>query len=541
MKFKSQQTYDKLRGGYYTPAPVAEFLTRWVLGGGARSLLEPSCGDGSFLEAAISSPSAPTVVHGVEIDSMEAEKSRLRLGENSAERRVFNMDFLRFNDVAPGKIYDAVVGNPPYIRYQFLPSETQELARELYRRHSLTFTKHLNAWAPFVVDSLDRLAPGGRLGMIVPAELLNVIHSGGLRHFLLTVCSRVLVIDPQELIFDGALQGTVFLLAQKRRPDDAGLCGLAITYETDNKFLDQDPETIVRTSNYVPQAPSHDKWMTSLLTSREQEVLARAAGLADVHRFSDVATVAVGVVTGANNFFLVPDATVDLYGIRDFAHPMFGRSFHCRGVIYSQELHAKNGALGLATNFIQFGSTPLNELPKGAQAYIREAEALDINERYKCRIREPWYNVPSVWATRLALLKRCHELPRLIVNEVGAYTTDTAYRVTSEHPPETLVVSFVNSLTALTAELRGRAYGGGVLELVPSEIRGLLIPLVEADNDDLRSLDGRFAEGDSVDAILETQDKLILGAVGLMPDEIATIQRARARLRDRRLRQVVAQ
>jgi hypothetical protein len=33
----------------------------------------------------------------------------------------------------------------------------------------------------------------------------------------------------------------------------------------------------------------------------------------------------------------------------------------------------------------------------------------------------------------------------------------------------------VNSLTALTAELEGRHYGGGVLELVPSEIEKLAV------------------------------------------------------------------
>ncbi len=36
---------------------------------------------------------------------------------------------------------------------------------------------------------------------------------------------------------------------------------------------------------------------------------------------------------------------------------------------------------------------------------------------------------------------------------------------------------FLNGLTALTAELEGRHYGGGVLELVPSEIEKLLVPV----------------------------------------------------------------
>lgn len=536
MKFKSQQTYDKLRGGYYTPTAVVHFLTRWALRNGASSLLEPSCGDGRFLDAAVRHPDTPRVIHGVEVDPHEAAKARDRLNPSKAENhRVFAADFLQFVDDA-NATYDAVVGNPPYIRYQFLESEIQELARALYAKHDLPFTRHLNAWAPFVVDSLDRMSPGGRLGMILPAELLTVIHAGGVRRFLLGTCSRILVIDPQALIFDEALQGTVLVLAEKKLLGVTGRCGLAIIGETDTVFLDSDPEHLFADAVFVPQSPSEAKWMNALLTTHEQSVLEHVAGLEHVHRFGEVATVSVGIVTGANKFFLVPDDVVERYELEQFAHPMFGRSYHCRGVVYSEELHDTNGANGFPTNFLDFGTTPFYQLPAGAQRYILDGEAELIHTRYKCRIREPWYSVPSVWSTRLSLLKRCHELPRVIVNELEAYTTDTAYRIETDYPPATLAVGFVNSLTALTAELRGRAYGGGVLELVPSEIRSLLVPLVDASDDDLRALDGRFHDGDDVDTILEIQDKTVLTSAGLTDHEIEIIQSARIKLRNRRLR-----
>jgi hypothetical protein len=31
MKFKADQTSQKLRGGYYTPQNLADYVTRWVL------------------------------------------------------------------------------------------------------------------------------------------------------------------------------------------------------------------------------------------------------------------------------------------------------------------------------------------------------------------------------------------------------------------------------------------------------------------------------------------------------------------------------
>ncbi len=140
----------------------------------------------------------------------------------------------------------------------------------------------------------------------------------------------------------------------------------------------------------------------------------------------------------------------------------------------------------------------------------------------------------------MSLLKRSHEAPRLIANEMGAYTTDTAYQVDSRLPVSALTVGFFNSLTALSTEMAGRAYGGGVLELVPSEIKSLLIPVVEVAPDELHRLDRRFQEGESADSILSAQDDLVLARAGVSADDIRVIQQARRRLMNRRLREAQA-
>lgn len=49
MNFIENESPTKLRGGYYTDPEIAGFLARWVLQKGPRNILEPSCGDGVFL------------------------------------------------------------------------------------------------------------------------------------------------------------------------------------------------------------------------------------------------------------------------------------------------------------------------------------------------------------------------------------------------------------------------------------------------------------------------------------------------------------
>ena len=76
MKFKSEQTYQKLRGGYYTPKNVASFLNDFAITSGTKTLLEPSCGDGAFLEALVGKASHLKAIHAIELDPEEAAKAR---------------------------------------------------------------------------------------------------------------------------------------------------------------------------------------------------------------------------------------------------------------------------------------------------------------------------------------------------------------------------------------------------------------------------------------------------------------------------------
>src|SRR5262249_34999913 len=148
---------------------------------------------------------------------------------------------------------------------------------------------------------------------------------------------------------------------------------------------------------------------------------------------------------------------------------------------------------GFATNFLWFDDVALSSFPASVQRYLRSGEQQGLAKRYKCRTREPWFRVPSVYASPVAMLKRAHHFPRLVLNSAGSFTTDTAYRIRPKQAAaSSLVYSFLNSATWLCAELEGRHYGGGVLELVPSEIERLILPIFSASETDLRGLDARF-------------------------------------------------
>jgi adenine-specific DNA methylase len=185
MNFKALESEQKLRGGYYTQPDIALFLARWVLEKKPKAVLEPSCGDGAFIQAVADiRPSGLRRMVACEILPAEAKKACERAQSvRGFEVSVFIDDFLRWSlpRLSASPEFDGVLGNPPFVRYQYLDPEQQARSQQVFEHFGLPFTKHTNAWVPFIIASIAQLRPGGRLAMVVPSEILHVLHARPLR------------------------------------------------------------------------------------------------------------------------------------------------------------------------------------------------------------------------------------------------------------------------------------------------------------------------------------------------------------------------
>jgi adenine-specific DNA methylase len=541
MKSKSDQTETKLRGGYYTDEEIATFLLRWVLGGGAERILEPGCGNGNFLAALRHlNTSDLNRVDAYEIDPDEASVARRRASPVEGVQTAIQVDdYVKRSalQLQNPERYDAVVGNPPFVRYQYLDDETQMYAKTIFEYYGLGFTHHVGLWVPFVVAATAQLKKGGRLAMVLPAGLLHVRHARSLRNYLVEQCSRLLVVDPKTIWFEQTLQGAVLLLAEKKQGREQSQ-GVSIVRAKDKEFAQQAPMTYFETSEFVKGKLLERNWMRALLSAGERRALLSAKWEYEAYRFGDIAEVFRGIVTGANNFFLVPDNTVVEYNLGEWAHPNFASSQHVPGVVYDRAVHEQNTEKGLPTNLIWFEDVSGTEnLPAGPTKYVEKGKKDGFHERKKCRVRDPWFELPPVHATQLAIPRRCQHFPRLIYNKFEAFSTDTAFHITSEsYPPQSLSFSFINSLTALSAEIEGRHYGGGVLELVTSEIEELLVPKPTGTEKDVYELDRMVRDDQDGAPLLMTQDENVLETIGMPREQISALHSGWRRLRGRRQR-----
>ena len=124
------------------------------------SILEPSCGDGAFLNQ------LPKHAIGIEIDSSVIKNKNVK-----------NLDFFSF-DVK--EKFDTIIGNPPYVRYQDINANT----KTLLKKYDLLFDKRSNLYLFFIYKAILHLNDGGELIFITPRDFLKLTSSAKLNKFM---------------------------------------------------------------------------------------------------------------------------------------------------------------------------------------------------------------------------------------------------------------------------------------------------------------------------------------------------------------------
>jgi adenine-specific DNA methylase len=527
MKFagKAAASAEKVRGGYYTPAPVARFLAGWVCAAGPK-IVEPSCGDGAILRELATLSDR---VQGIELIADEAAKSR-RFAPVNAE------SLFAWLATAEAGGWDGVAGNPPYIRFGNWASQQRDPALAMMRRAGLRPTRLTNAWVPFVVASTLLVRDGGRVGLVLPAELLQVTYAAQLRDFLLTRFREITLLTFERLVFDGILQEVVLFCGVV----GAGpACIRTVQLEDADALAGADLD-----ARHRPFGPAllheNEKWTKYFLDLGAIRLLRRLKGSGILTRLGSVADVDVGIVTGRNAFFTFTDAQAGALGLRPHCVPLVSRSAQLSGLIYDTDCRASDLATGQRSWLLNAAREPADP---ALRAHIRAGEADGVHRGYKCSIRKPWWATPSLWAPDLFLLRQIHHAPRLTVNAAAATSTDTVHRVRLATRPDVrvepgaLAAVFHNSVTFAFAEIMGRSYGGGVLELEPREAEQLPIPPPRcADPDLVRDVD-LLLKANETDKALEVVDRRVLiEGLGLPRAAVADCRAAWASLRDRRKR-----
>lgn len=170
------------------------------------TILEPSCGEGEFvLEIARrllasasrygfdASDSFQTCVKGYDIDEKKIAICKQRLsdiGIACTGECIVAEDYLTSNHSQ----YDAVVGNPPYVRYENIPAEKRALYKTLFP----TFYYRSDLYVLFYEKSLRQLKRGGKHCFICANRWLKNEYGKKLRRLIACNYSIERIIDMEH-------------------------------------------------------------------------------------------------------------------------------------------------------------------------------------------------------------------------------------------------------------------------------------------------------------------------------------------------------
>ncbi len=526
----------KNTGSFYTPKSIADFLVSYLSDKlqdkKTISVLEPSAGDGIFVKTIYNHQILSEKIE--KVVAVEQSKRELNKIVKEVKQKSFlavHSDFLEFQSKNKQK-FSLVVGNPPYIKKSLLKENQIEHCKTIHQNANLADTKPKNIWTAFLVRSIEFTGKDGILAFVLPSELLQVKFAAELRELILKQFERVEIFTFNELLFKDCKGQDTLLLIGERKSSNKG-----VFYCNIDKLADLAEKKFALAQNLKIK---ESKWTHHHLETEEIELLEKLKE--KLQTVNDYCSSKAGIVTAANDYFIIDAKTVDEYSLHNFVKPIIQKGVFVNG---SVELSEEEFQVLIDKS----KPTYLIAIDKHSQIrsnakfwkYKQIGEEKNLHKRYKTSIREKWFHVPNVGSEPEAFFfKRCNEYPKLIKNTANVLATDSAYTISmrGNFVIENLIYSFYNSLTLAFAELHGRYYGGGVLELTPNEFKNLPVPMLNISQLNFDAYVLRFKQKKSIMDICNREDMRILKSVDkdLDKDSIEKLHKIREKLYLRRIK-----
>ncbi|MBX9601291.1 MAG: N-6 DNA methylase [Bryobacteraceae bacterium] len=452
----------KESGAYFTPDKVVRSLVRWAVRSNRDRLLDPSCGSGHFL-----------AVHPNSVGIEQNARSAAEAIRRAPGALVHEGDFFTWA-AETSERFECAAGNPPFIRYQSFKGEVRERAQALCAKLGADFSGLSSSWPPFLVASASLLKRGGRMAFVVPAEIGHAPYSAPLLEYLVAHFSTVHVTAVREKLFPD-LSEDCWLL----RAENFGGRTSEIEFSVVDRF------------SYSPTPPNRSV-LVSVLEWRElwnrrlrpfllpktiRDVYVHLSISSGTRRFGELASVGIGYVTGANDFFHLRPSCAQRWDIpQAFLQPTVrnGRA------LPSDRLTTQDIAQWRERDepVLLLRLEKDAHLTAGLRRYLATDTAEEARQAYKCRTRDPWYAVPDVRVPDFFLTYMSGRKVSLVRNDAGATCTNSIHAVQLKNRAALRQVSKVqrSPLFQLSSELEGHPLGGGMLKLEPREATRILIP-----------------------------------------------------------------
>lgn len=526
-RFAIPNSERKRLGAFYTPESLSRILTDWAVRTPNDRVLEPSFGRCGFLAAArrrleeLGCKVPKSQIFGCDVDSGAFHFLVEVLGLPIDTEKFRQDDFLELQpEIHWPHLFEATVGNPPYIPYQAIPEQRRyELARRGVEK-SVPVGGRASLWAYFLIHAVSFVAPGGRMAWVLPGAFLQADYAVAVRQFLGRAFEEVFCVLMHQRFFkqEGTEEETVVLLA-KGRHDPRARCSPCEISFADASTIDELSKLIERWEG--------KQWSGRILDARPSYLATENAVIrmfesvrfqSDCHILGLFLKANIGLVTGANAFFVLSEENRQRLSLdKKDTVPVLSKFHAARGLSFTTDDHSAYLEAGGCGHLVQAKTLPPEGTP--LRQYL---DTFTEEERAKVKTfkkRSIWHAPDDAKIPDAFLSVMNHNGPRLVLNEARMNCTNTIHRVFFVKPlddttKKLLVISLLTSFSQLSAEFVGRRYGSGVLKHEPREaekISVLLPRTIEAEIVDtaFKEIDDLLRAGNSQEARVYA-DRLVL-------------------------------
>lgn len=479
-------------GAYYTPPELSQVLTDWAIVRSDEEILEPSFGGCGFFDSSIKTlrrlgcKSPEKQLYGVDIDGHAFSILSEKFGHMvETSNRFIQNDFI---SVQPSDFsvneFDVVLGNPPYVSMHNMTEKQREACEKVLHNSpfsGLTMGRNASLWAFFLLHSLSFIKEGGRVAWVLPSSLLHADYAKRLlaihkRHFY-----SVKVLKLAERFFkeEGAQETSVILIAEGFSAEPMENTHFSVASVENVIELKQAIETQLQATE-----SGVDGYKLDIVSREARKAYFDLMNSESSKPIGHYADIKIGMVTGANKYFIVDKKTIEKFGLpEDVLQPAIGKFSFFSGITHDMRKHKKLQRDGYRAYLVCPTEEHIQNPEHPVSIYLNQITQQERNKNRTFAKRPHWfapgYGIDGIIADCF-LSYMIHLGPRMVVNKAKLNCTNSIHKVifrekTSALVKQAFATTLLSTYSQFSAEIEGRAYSSGVLKIEPSAGRNIKV------------------------------------------------------------------
>ncbi|EPS8362200.1 N-6 DNA methylase [Vibrio cholerae] len=479
-------------GAYYTPPELSQVLTDWAIVRSDEEILEPSFGGCGFFDSSIKTlrrlgcKSPEKQLYGVDIDGHAFSILSEKFGHMvETSNRFIQNDFI---SVQPSDFsvneFDVVLGNPPYVSMHNMTEKQREACEKVLHNSpfsGLTMGRNASLWAFFLLHSLSFIKEGGRVAWVLPSSLLHADYAKRLlaihkRHFY-----SVKVLKLAERFFkeEGAQETSVILIAEGFSAEPMENSHFSVASVENVIELKQAIETQLQATE-----SGLDGYKLDIVSREARKAYFDLMNSESSKPIGHYADIKIGMVTGANKYFIVDKKTIEKFGLpEDVLQPAIGKFSFFSGITHDMRKHKKLQCDGYRAYLVCPTEEHMQNPEHPVSIYLNQITQQERNKNRTFAKRPHWfapgYGIDGIIADCF-LSYMIHLGPRMVVNKAKLNCTNSIHKVifrekTSALVKQAFATTLLSTYSQFSAEIEGRAYSSGVLKIEPSAGRNIKV------------------------------------------------------------------